>query len=151
VQIRGRNLKVNSEPISSIIDEFSEEWRAAGIEDGDVMMVHSSVKWLLIRGKRRNGHLSPDDIVQSFLNAIGPTGTLLLPAFNFNVRNGVVFDIRNTPSDMGIITESFRNRDGVIRTKHPFLSFVVGGPKASIFAICAATSAQRKSWRARPL
>jgi aminoglycoside 3-N-acetyltransferase len=127
---------VNSEPISSIIDEFSEEWRAAGVEDGDVMMVHSSVKWLLIRGKRRNGHLSPDDIVQSFLNAIGPTGTLLLPAFNFNVRNGVVFDIRNTPSDMGIITESFRNRDGVIRTKHPFLSFVVGGPKASIFAEC---------------
>jgi len=127
---------VSAESIDNIIKDFSTAWRAAGVEEGDALIVHSSAWWLLMKGKRRNKNFSPEDVVDSFLDAVGPTGTLLLPAFNFNVKNGVVFDMRNTPSDMGIITECLRKRDGTIRTRHPFLSFVVHGAHASQFAQC---------------
>ena len=122
------------EPIERIVSEFSEAWRAAGVKKGDVLIVHSDVRSLLIKAKQRNSNFSPNDIVDSFIESVGPTGTILLPAFNFNVRNGVVFDIRNTPSDMGAITECLRKRYGSIRTQHPFLSFVVIGREAQRFA-----------------
>ena len=82
----------------------------------------------------KNRLFRPEDVINSFLSALGPDGTLLIPLFNFSVINGGVFDILNTPSAMGAITEAARKYPAALRTEHPFLSFAVIGRHAERFA-----------------
>jgi len=59
---------------------------------------------------------------------------LLFPLFNFEFTEGVAFDIRTTPSQMGVLTETARQLDGAVRTGHPIYSFAVIGARAEEFA-----------------
>ena len=71
--------------------------------------------------------INPQIILESFLSAIGPSGTLLLPLFNFDFTKGVSFDIRNTLSKMGALTEAGRLHPLALSTGHPIHSFTVIG------------------------
>ncbi|MBK7967281.1 MAG: AAC(3) family N-acetyltransferase [Bacteroidetes bacterium] len=79
-----------------------------GITEGDVLLVHSSLS------KIGFVHGGPTAVIQALLETIGSTGTLLMPSFPAKGRNkdylnaNPVFDVLNTPSAMGIITEEFR-------------------------------------------
>ncbi len=102
--------------------------------EGDVLILHSSVWRLLMMAKGRNNNFSISDIINSFMDALGPSGTLLLPTFNFKVLNTLKFNIRTTPSETGVMTEVFRQRSGSVRTSHPVLSFAVAGKESRRFA-----------------
>lgn len=77
--------------------------------------------------------ITPEDILDSFLDVIGSEGTLLLPSFNFDFAHGLPFDIRNSVSQMGALSEAARQYSGAVRTGHPIYSFVVIGNKTSEF------------------
>ena len=100
-------------------EPLKDRWLRSGIELGDTVLVHSSIKRTLIESRRAGLSISPTEILDSFLDAIGPTGTLLLPLFNFDFTNGVDFDIRNSPSQMGALTEAGRLHKDAVRTGHP--------------------------------
>jgi len=110
-----------------IIAKLVDEWHEAGIEEGDVLLIHSSIKRTLQRYMKQDMKSSPQLILDSFLSAIGPSGTLLLPLFNFDFTEGVAFDIRNTPSHMGALTNAGRVHPLAIRTGHPIYSFAAIG------------------------
>ena len=112
---------------------LSDEWRKAGVQEGDVLLLHSNLKRTFRRYLKSGIKLTPQDILESFLNAVGPSGTLLLPLFNFDFANGVPFDIRNTPSQMGALTEAGRIHPLAVRTGHPIYSFVAIGFAAEEF------------------
>lgn len=113
---------------------LAKEWREAGVQEGDVLLVHSSIKRTLKRYMKQEGiKLNPQDILESFLKAVGSSGTLLLPLFNFNFAKGVHFDVRNTPSQMGALTEAARLHPLAVRTGHPIYSFAVIGNNADKF------------------
>lgn len=116
-----------------MIEKLAEEWRTAGIQEGDTLLLHSNIKSTLRRCAKQGNKVSPEDILDSFLLAVGSTGTMLLPLFNFGFPAGATFDIRNTPSRMGILTEAARNHKLCIRTGHPIYSFAVIGAKAEEF------------------
>lgn len=115
--------------------------RAIGVAEGAVLMVHSSLSAI---GQVAGG---PDTVIRALLDAIGPRGTLVLPAF----RDGeyldglqktpppdllaqaqalTVFDPRTTPTNMGAIPEGFRRWPGVVRSLHPFVSVCCLGPQS---------------------
>jgi aminoglycoside 3-N-acetyltransferase len=75
----------------------------------------------------------PELFLESFLRAVGPTGTLVVPLFNFGFSSGQPFDIRNTPSQMGAITEAARLWPGAVRTGHPIYSFAAIGAHVAEF------------------
>ncbi len=125
---------MTQETLTEVRAALTDAWRAAGVMPGEVLMVHSSSIRLLYACKSRNRQFTPIDVVESFLDALGPEGTLLMPLFNFKVINDAVFDIRNTPSAMGAITEAARKHPAALRTEHPFLSFAVLGLHAGEFA-----------------
>jgi aminoglycoside 3-N-acetyltransferase len=75
----------------------------------------------------------PRDMVESLLLSVGPNGTLLFPLFNFDFTKGVGFDVKNTPSQMGILTETARTYPGAVRTGHPIYSFAAIGHEAHLF------------------
>ena len=114
-------------------ERLKDRWLRSGIELGDTILVHSNIKRTLIESCRAGLSISPTEILDSFLDAIGPTGTLLLPLFNFDFTSGVDFDIRNSPSQMGALTEAGRLHKDAVRTGHPIYSFAVIGNKSNQF------------------
>lgn len=116
------------------IARLAEGWRSSGVSEGDILLVHSSIKRTLVTARRQGVKLSPADILESFLQALGPDGTLILPLFNFDFPTSKIFDLRNTPSQMGALTEIGRTREGSIRTGHPIYSFAVLGHRQDMFA-----------------
>jgi aminoglycoside 3-N-acetyltransferase len=114
--------------------QLSAEWRQAGIREGDMLLLHSSTKRILRRMIKLGFEPDLETVLESFLDALGPGGTLLLPLFNFDFTTGTAFDIRHTPSHMGALTEAGRVRAGAVRTGHPIYSFAVLGSRKELFA-----------------
>ena len=117
-----------------IIQYLASNWNRCGIDKGDVLLVHSSLKRLLSTIENDHGvSMSPEDIYRSLLEALGENGTLILPLFNFDFPKTSFFDIRNTPSQMGTLSEIGRTDKRSVRTGHPIYSFSVIGKRASEF------------------
>jgi aminoglycoside 3-N-acetyltransferase len=116
-----------------MIGALADEWKNAGVKEGDVLLVHSNIKRTFKRYLKQGVKLSPHDILDSFLNAVGPSGTLMLPLFNFDFASGVAFDINKTPSQMGALTEAARMHPLSVRTGHPIYSFAAIGSEAERF------------------
>ena len=98
-----------------------------------MLLVHSSIKRTLFALRRAGFDGGAEIIFQSFLKALGPTGTLVLPLFNFDFTTGVTFDVRTTPSQMGALTEQGRMANGAVRTGHPIYSFAAIGAQSHLF------------------
>lgn len=112
------------------LPDAAQAWRDCGIEAGDSLLLHSdSMRWSVLR-RRAGLPWSPQALLESLLEALGPEGTLLLPLFNFDFAAGKPFDIRTTPSHMGALTEAARQHPHVVRTGHPIYSFAVIGARA---------------------
>lgn len=112
---------------------LAQKWKEAGVQEGDVLLLHSSIKRTFKHHLKEGVRLTPRDILESFLEAVGPTGTLLLPLFNFDFTKGVPFDKKNTPSHMGALTEEGRMHPLAVRTGHPIYSFAAIGFNADKF------------------
>src|SRR5438132_4619052 len=107
-----------------------------GVVPGDVLMVHSAFDHFVgFQG-------GPVDVIRTLQQAVGAGGTLLMPTIPFRgtaveyALGEPVFDVRQTVSRMGLITEVFRRSPGVVRSIHPTHSVAVWGSRAD--AIVAA-------------
>lgn len=118
---------------SSAIENLANEWRQAGLGLGDTVLLHSSLRRTLRRLLTKGGTVTAGDVLASFVDAVGPGGTLLLPLFNFDFPKGVPFDIRSSPSQMGALTEAARLDPRAVRTGHPIYSFAVIGAESHKF------------------
>ncbi len=88
---------------------------ALGVRPGGVLLVHSSLRSL---GPLHGG---AETVVQGLLEALGPSGTLLMPALSYASvgAQSPFFDVKNTPSCVGALPEYFRTRPGTVRSVHP--------------------------------
>lgn len=103
--------------------QLKDAFSRMNVNAGKTVLVHSSYKSL---GTIEGG---PQAVIDVLIELIGTQGTLLFPTFNFTSWTEThYFDVRHTPSEMGILTEMARNRSEFKRTKHPIYSFVVAGP-----------------------
>jgi len=111
-------------------ERFGEFLTRIGVRSGDVLMVHSSFNQF------EGFHGTVVDVIDVLQRAVGPQGTLMMPTMPFgglavdHARTGSVFDMRRTPSRMGIITEAFRRSAGVWRSVHPTHPVAAWGLKA---------------------
>lgn len=114
-------------------NKLTDLWKRSDVNDGDMLLIHSNIKRTLLNARRKGVFLTPKNILQSFINAIGDEGTLLFPLFNFDYTTKKKFDFKNTPSHMGALTEEARKHKGSIRTGHPIYSFAVLGKNRNLF------------------
>jgi aminoglycoside N3'-acetyltransferase len=114
-------------------DELEAALRERMVNDFEILMVHSSISNLqpMYRGDARS-------LLDLLFRLAGPR-TLAMPAFFFGTpelynrdyyRKYPNFDVRRTPSQMGIVTELFRRSAGVTRSLHPTHSICAKGPLA---------------------
>jgi aminoglycoside 3-N-acetyltransferase len=102
--------------------------------DFEILMVHSSISNMFPMYRDTAG-----DLLKLLLRMTGHARTLAMPAFFFGTperfnreyyRCDPVFDVRRTPSQMGLVSELFRRRKGVLRSLHPTHSVCALGPLA---------------------
>ncbi len=80
---------------------------------------------------------SQNDLLEAHFNAISDlidlsVGTIVVSTATFSLCNtDNVFDILNTPSEMGSLTEYVRTRPGSVRSLHPFASYAAIGKNAN--------------------
>lgn len=97
------------------IGRIAADLRALGVRPGGVLLVHSSLRSL---GPVPEG---AETVAQGLLEALGPDGTLLIPALSYAhvTPEQPVFDVRLTPSNVGALPETIRTRPGTLRSVHP--------------------------------
>jgi aminoglycoside 3-N-acetyltransferase len=107
-------------------EEITRGLRALGIQEGDVILVHSSLSSL--------GHVEggADAVVDALLATVGASGTVAVPTHTWDTVNAEqpVFDVRESPSTVGLITETLRRRPAAVRGLHPTHSCAAIGPMA---------------------
>ncbi len=93
-------------------ESIKHDLRGLGLGEGDSLFVHSSMKSMgFVCG-------GPQAVIDTFLEVLGISGTLMVPTFTFT-NFQPFFDLENTPSEMGLITETLRQREDSIRSMHP--------------------------------
>lgn len=112
-----------------LCEEYAAHFRSAGLEEGDLVLVHSGLGQSLRRDSRLRGLNVPAIFFEAMLRAVGKSGTIVFPTFNFDFSNGVPYDIRHSPSKMGVLSEYARNC-GLFRTEHAVYSFTAFGGQA---------------------
>lgn len=85
--------------------------RDLGLGQGDLVQVHSSLSAF---GYVEGG---ADTVVDALLEVVGDQGTVMMPTFNHG--DVEVFDIQETPSTNGAITNALRSRPEAYRSMHP--------------------------------
>jgi aminoglycoside 3-N-acetyltransferase len=127
--------------IQSIIDDL----RKVGIEEGDILLVHSSLSSI---GWVCGG---PQSVIMALLTTVGSDGTLVMPSHSGDWSDPAqwqnppvpkewvqtiydsmpAFDPELSPTrGMGWIAELFRTFPGTIRSCHPQVSFSANGKHA---------------------
>jgi aminoglycoside 3-N-acetyltransferase len=97
--------------------DIAEGFRALGLNTGDAVLVHSSLKSF---GRVDGG---ADTVIDGVLDALGPDGTLIAPTLtgheNFSPANPPHIDLRTQPCWTGLIPETVRLRPKAVRSTHP--------------------------------
>lgn len=110
------------------LSSLKEDLVKMGIPGNGTLLVHSSMKSI---GPVDGGA----DTVLNALSAQMSEGLLVLPTHTWDQINAdhPVFSVQDTPSCVGILTELFRKRPGVIRSRHPTHSVAALGKDAEAF------------------
>lgn len=109
--------------------------RENGIKEGDSLLVHCRMSSI---GYVEGGENS---IISALCKAVNAPseGTILMPTFPMNqmseyyFADNPVFDVINTPSSMGKVSEQFRKMPGVKRSLHPSHSISAFGRNTNYF------------------
>lgn len=107
--------------------------RAIGVKPGEALMLHSAF------GKASGFRGSIEQLTDVFVDAVGTDGHLLMVSLPYRSSSFAylsklkVFDVRKTPSMMGLVSEMFRRRPEVLRSLHPTHPVLVRGPNAESF------------------
>ena len=108
--------------------QLVEGFQKLGVEQGDTLLVHSSYKSF---GEVDGGPATVIRALEAVLGTDGE-GTLIMPTFNFDFNKGEAWDVRTTPSRMGVLTELVRTDPRAKRVFHPFYSFAILGKHAEM-------------------
>ncbi|MBV9123288.1 MAG: AAC(3) family N-acetyltransferase [Planctomycetes bacterium] len=129
-QVGRKSGGAEAEPSSAVVRlepaKLAQSLEALGIQAGDVLMVHADSRAL-----QRVGW-EPWDFLDFVLDYLGPEGTLAMPTHPvLGEKDGrLVYDVRRSPSSVGLLTELFRRRSGAIRSVYPYAAAAALGPRA---------------------
>lgn len=116
-------------------------WSARmGIAAGANLLLTADVtriSWLLRRSGARK---APRTLLDAFLDAVGPEGTVVIPTFNHDLRSGESFDLRRTPTITGVLGQAALEHPAFARTTNPLHSFAVAGKLQQEFRAADDTS-----------
>jgi aminoglycoside N3'-acetyltransferase len=104
--------------------DLAGQLRALGVEEGGVVLVHSSFRAV------RPAEGGPRGLILALCDALGREGTLVMPSWSGDDERP--FDPARTAvsPDLGVVAETFRRLPGVLRSDHVH-AFAAAGPQAA--------------------
>ena len=111
-------------------DDVAAALRESGLGSGDACFMQAAMSAF---GAFENG---PDTVVAGIDAVVGPEGLITMPLYSLtgpaieHLEGDPVFNVRETPSRMGAISEAFRVAPGTVRSIHPTHSTCARGPGA---------------------
>ncbi len=106
---------------------FDEYLNLINLKKKQNIIVHSSFKKISNTFKEE----TPRSVIDLLKNIITPEGSIVFPTFTYCFKKSVGdyerFDRNNSRSKVGLLSETFRLSDGVIRTSSPTHSFALWG------------------------
>jgi aminoglycoside 3-N-acetyltransferase len=101
-----------------------------GIPPGCTLMVTADLTRLAIISRQKQVPFRIDALINGLQQHLGPVGTLLVPAFNFNLKNKDYFNPSKSLPVTGALAAATLQRSDFVRTCHPLHSFLVWGKYA---------------------
>lgn len=116
--------------MESVVSTLAKDLVMLGVRRGGVLLVHAALRPLGPSFSQANH--GAEVVIQALLDALGPDGTLLMPALSYETVDPQhpFFDVSQTPSCVGALSETFRTRAGTLRSVHPTHSVCGIGPLA---------------------
>ena len=110
-------------------NSLTEDFKNLGIKKNDNILIHSSMKSI---GEVDGG---ADTVLDVFIKYLADDGNIALPSHSWDAINSEhnIFDPEKEPSCVGILTEMFRKRKGVLRSLHPTHSIAITGKDKEYF------------------
>tara|TARA_B100001057_G_scaffold501031_1_gene619853 strand:- start:9970 stop:10752 length:783 start_codon:yes stop_codon:yes gene_type:complete len=115
------------------IKDLNKLLNSLKIKKGDIVMLHLDSKFI--------GQYFPKNREEAFrifflevLNKIGKSGTLIVPTFSMSYTENKPYDITNSKSELGPLSEYFRLNMGAKRTMDPIYSFSVLGKHSDLLS-----------------
>lgn len=111
-------------------EELKQCVRSLGVGSGSTIMLHGGF------GSHYGFRGSIEELTDAFIDLVGPEGTLTMVSLPYRssslqyLQTMKRFDVRRTPSMMGLISEYFRHRPDVLRSLHPTHPVLALGAKA---------------------
>jgi aminoglycoside 3-N-acetyltransferase len=114
------NTRVSAEDVAAGL-------RSVGVTPGDTVLFHSSLSSM---GQVEGGAAT---VIEGFLLALGPEGTVAVPTLvqRKDERSFETWDIEQSPSNVGRITETLRLWPGALRSDHPTHAVAALGARAA--------------------
>jgi aminoglycoside 3-N-acetyltransferase len=122
------NIILTNSPLQVDISKsrLLEDFKKMGVKKGDHISVALSLKSI--------GHVigGSETFIEAIIEAVGKDGTVMM---NTNTRSyrlskihkSKIFDSKQTPTINGLVPETFRKRQGAIRSQHPVTSVTAYG------------------------
>lgn len=103
-----------NEAVSVSKDDILRGLEELGVQCGDTLLVHSSMKSF---GYVEGG---PETVIAALREAVGLRGCIVVPTLTLGTGEApVTFDVRNSPSTSGLLTNVFRQMPEARRSLHP--------------------------------
>lgn len=100
------------------------------IHEGDIVFISSDAGLMAYEAFKNKAAKSAADLnafIDGLIDVVGPSGTVILPTYNWDFCKGITFDYRHTPCRTGALGKLALKRKDFRRTKHPIYSFAVHG------------------------
>lgn len=110
------------------IDDIKYAFNTFDIKEGDTIIIHSSLSFI---------DAEPQFLIDFLKEYIGPKGNILMPThpkLEYDKKTGLMYyDVRNSKSTVGYLTELFRKSKDTLRSNHPFSSVAAWGNDKEYF------------------
>lgn len=109
--------------------------QCVGVGTGASVFVHSDIGRFGTLADVRDRETYITFFLKALSEVVGEEGTLIMPTFTYSFCKHEVYDPLATPSTVGILTEYFRTRPGVERSREGIFSVAAHGPLARHFTV----------------
>lgn len=107
--------------------DYNEYLGMAGIKTGSIIDVSSALSTVKKFSDVNQLSFNADLLIDELKSIVGINGTVMIRAFAWSFCKGLTFNVRETPSEVGVLGNIAMKRNDFIRTSHPLYSWMVWG------------------------